>query len=1598
MQNNHDTIIFLDIEVGTHTKKIHELGMVYKNRHHNTPAVKEATNFIKLCNAKYICGHNFIDFDLEILKGTTLYDAFKAHKIIDTLPLSLLLFNEKSVHALPKNYKSEDDFRNDPVEDCKITAQLLTKLEARFLSLDTDIQNLFYSLLRDEKYFSGFFSYIENTHTFNLLGYETLYKKIISLYKNVIVNKKYLAEVINSYPVELGYILALLTPHIEIKAHPPKILYAYPDIVTIQKKLCFSIKKSRDELSAFAKETFGFGTFRPFPKLNPTLLKTEISQRDIIEAALKDESFIAVLPTGGGKTFCFWLPAIIKAKSYKGLTVVISPLQALIEDHITNFNEKVANYKAVAISGYMSPLERSEAIEQTINGEADILYIAPESLRSNAIFNILKNRYIDRFVVDEAHCLSTWGNDFRQDYYYICDYVNDLLEKKDFQDHIPISCFTATAKPSVIDDIKTFFYNGLKIELDEYIAIPERKNLHYRSIPSNKKEKYLALLKLINDHNGSTLVYIPSSTKECDKVSEQLNLDTDKFVRSFHSKLDAQEKMNILKDYILNKVDVIVATTAFGMGVDKANITNVIHYEVSDSLESYAQEAGRGARDERLEADCPILYDEDDLDKHFASLNRSKITASEINSIFRVLKKAKGDIVTKTAFEIAIEAGWDVEDESNDYNTKIKTALLELEREGYISRKRNITNFFADSIAAHSMEKLHTFLNTSDFDDAYKQRLTLVLQTILGRGKVSAVQIDELAYLLGYEKSDIAEAIHQLKEIEILGNSKDLSLEIYKNSIQKFTKITQIELYLFTYLQSLHTTQVTIKELNEHLYQEGAVKKNESTLIKDLIRNWKEKSSFIFKRINRQNDLWYFSFEDLEKVKNTLKRKHSIAQKIVTIFTSESKKKEKEKTIAFSLKSLREEIGGEFTLKEIDKTLLYLHYTHVIELLNGRFISYSPMKITKEEKTKQKRKYTPKEYKHRLEKHYRVKIESIHIMGEYAKRLHDDDYKAGMFLHDYFILPYEEFKKKYRLIKEKISRPITQHRYNKIFSEMSDEQKEIIKDKETKAMMILAGPGSGKTKVLVHKIASLILTEDIKPEQFMMLTFSRTAAREFRSRLNTLIGALSYDIEINTFHAYALKLIARVVKENDNILNQSIVEATKQINNGDIHLPYKRVLVLDEFQDINQDSFAFVQAIYHANNQDMRIIAVGDDDQCIMEHIGAQVAFIDKFKESFGKDDEGKVLYKQYELLTNFRSAQRIVEYTNTFISKVQTRYKKNPLHAHSDKQGTITVHTYSSQNLIIPAIKHVKAYEKQHDIAVLAYTNDEVMQIYSHLETLGIKAKFIIDREKFMLKNIAEIIAFDQTINKMLKHDTFYTEENFNDAFRKIASKLKGSKNLTLLQKVIDKFLMENQDYYVSQWLAYLDEIRLEEFEDYKKSVTVSTIHKSKGMEFDKVILLVNKTPQSDEEKRLYYVGMTRAKNELTIIRQGDRNPNREGFVKYYFDDTDYLKNEKVITLVMGLSDINLGFRGYQNSHSTELLAGDRVSIEMRGNSKTFCIVNNRQIIGFLSQSFHKKIEQYLNENYTISHAIIDFVVLWHNRDTGEDIKHPLCKIVLKQ
>jgi ATP-dependent DNA helicase RecQ len=1578
-------IVYLDIETSRDKNTIFNMGIVYKDKTIQTSSIAKVKEFLETVDTPFICGHNIIDFDYDILNDTSLTTILNKFQFIDTLYLSLLVLNDKSVHKLSKPYKIDDDTQNNPIKDAQSSAKLLEEILERYNQLDKSLQSIFCSLLYDSKYFQAFFDYID---TLKPLEYEKL-ESIISFKYSQIDLDSFKNFYLNGKKVELAYIFSLYKKS-SVVSYPPALLFRYSDIVKIHQNLLKPIDEAY--IKQFSKDVFGYDSFREFPKANKAIFaKPTISQYDIVKGALDNESLLAVLPTGGGKTFTFWLPALIKASRYKALTVVISPLQALMEDHIKTFNANVANFKAVAISGFLSPLQRAESIEAVISGEADILYIAPESLRSNTIFNILKNRYIDRFVVDEAHCLSIWGNDFRQDYFYICEYIQELLHEKPFQKHIPISCFTATAKPSVIEDIHNYFNQGLNLNLKDYLAVPQRKNLKYLVQSVNKKEKYLALLNLINTKDGATLIYIPSSTKECDEVAQKLSLDTNKNVASFHSKKDSEEKMKILRDYIDDKIDIIVATTAFGMGVDKPNIKNVIHYEISDSLENYAQEAGRGARDESLVADCVILFDEADLDKHFLSLNHSKLNVSEINSIFKVLKKYKTNWVYKTVYELAQNAGWDVEDSSSDYETKVKTALLELEREGYIERKRNKVRFFADSIDPNAIEKIHTVLKDKPYSQEEKDRLVLIVQTFMGRGKLKSIEIDEISYVLGLPKEQIAQSILHLKDLGLMGDNKDLNLKCSHNSFKKITEVKKIELFLAKYFKSSTQKIFAIRELNQQLLDENIVKKNEANLIKNILKDWKQQKQIGFERLNRENDIWKIDILDNKELSTYVEQKYIIIDKTVEFFKAKLTSSSTE-TVEFSLIKLREFCTKSYTYKQIDNALLFMHKISAVELLYGRFITYMPMQIKLNDKIFKRRKYLVSDYQKRLLKHYLTKIESIHIIGKYAQELLHNQQLAKVFMKDYFTLKYDKFKRKYKLLKEHIQKPMTSYRYNKIYQSLSDEQKKIVDDKTTKAMMILAGPGSGKTKTLVHKIASLILNEDVKAQNFTMLTFSNSAKWEFKSRLIELIGTIAYDVEIQTFHSYALKLIGQSAKNNTEVLGDVVKKAIDSIKNDEVVLPLISVLMLDEYQDINEDGFRLIQTIYQKYEQDLRIIAVGDDDQCIMQHSGAKIEYIDKFQKTFGDEE-----FSQYELLTNYRSDKYIVEYANEFIKSLKKRYKTKPLKSASSANGIVNVISYKNCQHLSPCVSNliVQQNSTSSNSLILAYTNEEVLSIYSSLLQNGINCRYLLKRESFKLKNMLEIFEFNQILEESIVNDKVkYGKQEFSNALDTVSKKYKNSTSIDLLYKVVEEFLSKTQEYYISEWIGYLDEITLEDFESQDK-ILISTIHKSKGMEFDNVYLLVSSNQINDDMKRLYYVGMTRAKHELSILRVGKEYKGNLGFVNYISDDKIYIEDKKKYIFVMGLSDIYLGFDNCLYK-PIQLYSGLKLNVEQKPNFGTLCLVYKNDIVGILSKRFDTKLKKLLYQGYSIDTCVIEYVVVWFNYDKLKHFKHPLCKITI--
>jgi ATP-dependent DNA helicase RecQ len=383
-----------------------------------------------------------------------------------------------------------------------------------------------------------------------------------------------------------------------------------------------------------------------------------------------------------------------------------------MKDQVDNL-EKEGITDGVTINGLLDPIERAKSFERVENGSASILYISPESLRSKTIERLLIGRNIVRFVIDEAHCFSAWGQDFRVDYLYIGDFIRQLQEKKNLQVPIPVSCFTATAKQKVIEDICNYFKEKLALELEVYKSGTARSNLHYSvSEKKSEEEKYYALRDLIVNGGCPTIVYV-SRTHKAEVLSQRLTADGYE-ARPFHGKMDKRDKTENQDAFIKGEVQIIVATSAFGMGVDKKDVGMVIHYDISDSLENYIQEAGRAGRDESITAECFILFSEDDLSRHFALLNQTKINIKEIQQIWKAIKDLTRlrSRVSQSALEIARKAGWD--DTISDIETRVTTAIAALEEAGYVKRGQNIPRVYANSILVKNAEEAINRVNASN--------------------------------------------------------------------------------------------------------------------------------------------------------------------------------------------------------------------------------------------------------------------------------------------------------------------------------------------------------------------------------------------------------------------------------------------------------------------------------------------------------------------------------------------------------------------------------------------------------------------------------------------------------------------------------------------------------------------------------------------------------------------------------------------------------------------------------------------------------------------------------------------------------------------
>ena len=1440
------SVVFFDTEIGVDDKKIKDIGAVRSDKGTlHTASVSDFCAFA--ADADFLCGHNVVHHDMKYL--APVVDGRVPKKIIDTLYLSPLLFPKRPYHRLLKDDKLQVEELNNPVNDSQKAQTLFFDEVNAFWQLSIEKKKIFCGLLYNFEEFQGFFDYVE----FKPYAYKMV-QMILDEYKDKICANADIDILVKHYPKELAYALALIGCDDYCSTTPPWLLYNFPKIENVIKFLCNTpcvdgcdYCRNALDVRKGLKKIFGFDNFRTY--------NGEPLQEMAARAAVEGKSLLAVFPTGGGKSITFQLPALMAGKATHGLTVVISPLQSLMKDQVDNLAEKGIE-DAVTVNGMLNPIERADALDRVASGKASILYISPEQLRSKTIERLLMSRNIVRFVIDEAHCFSAWGQDFRVDYLYIGDFIRKLQkEKKTDKKPIPVSCFTATAKQKVITDICDYFKKKLDLDLEIFASTATRENLHYTVLhKETDEEKYNALRALIAQKNCPTIVYV-SRTKRTFELASKLTSDGFKAL-PYNGKMESNDKIANQEAFMNNEVSIIVATSAFGMGVDKSDVKLVVHYDISDSLENYVQEAGRAGRDPSLQADCYVLFNDNDLDKHFILLNQTKLSISEIQQVWKAIKDLTKNRpnVCCSALEIARQAGWD-DSAGSEMETRVRTAVSALETAGYIVRGRNVPKVYATSIRAKDMTEASYRIRRSElFTEEQKNTALRIVKSLISSRSIATAgnadaesRVDYLADILGIEKESVIESINLMRQEGLLEDYSDMSAYIYDSDSQHKSTLV---LDRFSKLERFILSKITdegasfgFKELNEEAQNEGITTSNVKN-IRTLLHYLTIKN-YITKEENRDS----FSVNlvpslDLKRLMDKFERRIEICRFILgelySKATPDGDADAEKKPVEFSLVGLfkayqavpRMEVSDiPVALSDVEDALLYLSKIGALKLEGGFLVLYNGMEIKRIVKDN-RIKYKVDDYR-LLDEFYKQKIRQIHIVGEYANLMVRDYNAALQFVQDYFNMDFKKFIATYfkgDRAKE-IERNITPEKYNQLFGELSDKQAEIINDADSKYIVVAAGPGSGKTRVLVHKLASLLLLEDVKHEQLLMVTFSRAAATEFKKRLVGLIGNAANFVEIKTFHSYCFDLLGKIgtLEASSNVVK----DAAEMIRNGEVEQGKitKSVLVIDEAQDMDEHEFELVKALMTIND-DMRVIAVGDDDQNIYEFRGSNSEHLRTLIEHYGAT--------KYEMTENYRSKTNVIALANAFAESITDRMKSAPIEAVTDEVGDVQITHHTCANMEEAVVNELLATYKNGKACVLTNTNDEALRVLGLLLKNGKRAKLIQSLDGFRLYNLLEIRVFLKAIDRNL-HSPVISDDIWKNAKKELFSGYHNSACIDNVRRLILDFEATHSVKYRSDFEEFLNESKFEDFYDEQDQevIYVSTIHKSKGRESCQRIML---------------------------------------------------------------------------------------------------------------------------------------------------------------
>ena len=814
----------IDLEVGIKDGRIHKFAGVRGDGPDKVvfPAEGSLDQCLKKLDAlaegaAFVLGHNLIRFDLPQLAALRPGLQLLYLPAVDTLWLNPLAHPRNPYHHLVKHYqdgKLQAECINDPELDARLALEVFREQQAALTELNQESPELLLAwhwLTTQDNTVSGinrFFITVRDKPRppdaqalAAIAGF--LADKGCSTATGTILGEA------ARQPWPLAYALAWLSVAGGNSVMPPWVRHQFPEAGVLIKRLrdtactdpaCGWCRERHDAVKELTR-WFGFPAFRP----EPAGPDGKPLQQSIVEAAMAGEHVLAILPTGTGKSLCYQIPALSRFEKTGALTVVISPLVALMEDQVNGLAGKGG---AAAINGLLSMPERRDVLDRLRLGDVGILLIAPEQLRNRSVRKALAQREIGAWVLDEAHCLSKWGHDFRPDYRYVGRFIKERAGEGPIP---PVLCLTATAKPEVVADILAHFQEKLGVELKLFDGGAKRENLDFFVVPTTPAEKFAHVHHYLEQHlaeAGGAIVYC-ASRRQTEEIAAFLR-EKEWRAEHFHAGLPPTSKKEVQARFIGGETRVMAATNAFGMGIDKPDVRLVIHADIPGSLENYLQEAGRAGRD-RAPACCVLLYTPEDTERQFGLSARSRLSQKEIGAILKSLwnldrrKRGGGQVVATTGEILREEEEGDFQRDTATDDTQVKTAVSWLEEAELLRREENLVQVFPSSLRVKSVADAAAILARRAYPEEQRKSLLAIVGALVNAEPDEGISTDELMAIAGLSPDKLRKALYDLESLGVASNDTKLTAFVHacveRASLKRLEEAVALEKALIAHLR-----------------------------------------------------------------------------------------------------------------------------------------------------------------------------------------------------------------------------------------------------------------------------------------------------------------------------------------------------------------------------------------------------------------------------------------------------------------------------------------------------------------------------------------------------------------------------------------------------------------------------------------------------------------------------------------------------------------------------------------------------------------------------------------------------------------------------